>query len=107
MMSSVNPTPADTEVPKGIVGTRVIMVWAMVFMGIVIYAMFWFLFGNTALAMINAMETQFTYLSEPPFSDVVGWLLVVIEYHPIIAIFGWLLWGFLNSARRDVRTWEV
>lgn len=106
-MIPVKPVPEDTEFPKTLVGTRVVMVWAMVFMGIVIYAMFWFLFGNTALAMIDAMETQFTYLNEPPYSNVVDWLFIVIEWHPIIAMFGWLLWGFLNSMRRDVRKWEI
>lgn len=84
---------------------RVVMVWVMVFIAIVVYAMAWFTIGSVAMTFINACLNSFDFGS--PWTAVVELIKNIILWHPIISLFGWILWGFLNSMRRDVRTWEV
>ena len=84
---------------------QIAYVWAMVFMGIVIYSMFWFIFGMMLYNVTAAIESAYTFQS--PADNTVTLIKNVIAWHPIIAMFGWLLWGILNSMRRDVRTYET
>jgi len=85
--------------------TNIVMVWSMVFIGLIIYALIWFTFGAVAMTYIDAISDNFTF--DPPWDNVVTLSRNVILWHPVISMFGWILWGFLNSMRRDVRTWEV
>jgi len=83
---------------------RIAYVWAMVFVGICIYAMFWFMFGWAAFSVIEAVEAGYTFTGQASF--VVELLKNVIAYHPLLAMVGWLLWGYINSQRRDERAYE-
>lgn len=83
---------------------RIAWVWAMVFLAIIVYASVWFMFGYMVMEIISAIEASYTFTS--PLAETVTLLKYVIAWHPIIAMFGWILWGFLNSMRRDVRTYE-
>lgn len=84
---------------------RIVWVWTMVFLGIVLYAIAWFTLGTAAMAVISAIEGSYTFAA--PWSSVVDQIKKVILWHPIFAMIGWLLWGFLNSMKREVRTWQV
>jgi len=84
---------------------QIAYVWALVFIGIVVYAFVWFSQIWWLWLFIEAFEDAVTL--DPAAQSVVEILKAVIAYHPLIAVFGWLLWGFLNSMRRDVRTYEV
>src|SRR3989337_1739673 len=76
---------------------QIAYVWAMVFMGICIYAMFWFIFGMMLYNVIGSIESAYVFQS--PADNTVTLIKNVIAWHPIIAMFGWLLWGILNSMR--------
>lgn len=84
---------------------RIAWTWAMVLIGIVLYSMMWFVFGRVAFEVITAMEASYTFPS--PAQDIVTLLKYIIAWHPLLAIFGWLLWGYINSSRRSVREYEV
>lgn len=72
-------------------------------MGMIIYAFMWFIFGAVAQTYIDAIDSAFTF--GQPWDQVLEMIEQIIYYHPIISMIGWLIWGFLNSARRDVRSW--
>lgn len=85
--------------------TRIVFVWAMVFGAIVVYSFAWFSMGSMVMTFIDAITGAFTF--DARWDSVVQLIKNVILWHPIISLFGWVLWGFLNSMRRDVRTWET
>lgn len=89
------------ENPKSLFPTRIAFVWSMVFLGMIIYALVWFMLGSVTMTIIEAMESAFTFSGN--WDYVVDLIKNIILWHPIISIFGWILWGFLNSMRRDVR----
>lgn len=76
----------------------------MVLTGMVIYAFAWFLNLWWLWTFIEAFENSITV--DPPFDSVITLLKNVIAMHPLFAMFGWLIWGYINSMRRDVRTYE-
>jgi len=90
---------------KPIFPVKIVMVWSLVFIGIIIYSLVWFVFGAVAMTYIEAISDSFSF--DAPWSSVITLVTNVILWHPVIAMFGWILWGFLNSMRRDVRTWEA
>jgi hypothetical protein len=59
--------------------------------------------GRGIIAVILAVEESYTFVS--PWDATVVLIKNVIAYHPIIAMVGWLIWGFLNSARREPRAY--
>lgn len=90
---------------KPIFPVKIVMVWSLVFIGIIIYALVWFVFGAVAMTYIEAISESFSF--DSPWDNVVTLITNVVLWHPIIAMFGWLVWGFLNSMRRDVTTWQT
>jgi hypothetical protein len=84
---------------------RIVFTWAQVFIGLVLYAIFWYIFGMMAMQVMGAIDSYYTFLS--PFDSTVDLIKKVLAWHPIIAMFGWLLWGILNSTRREPVTYEV
>ena len=84
---------------------RIVYVWTLVLLGMVLYAMAWFTLGSVAMTFIDAVLLSFNFAA--PWDSVVEIAKNVILWHPIISLFGWILWGFLNSMRRDVRTWKI
>ena len=96
----VKPLLPRTQFPS-----RIIMVWAFVMLGVVVYSIGWFALSPVVTSVLDAFDEayEFTGVQEVTLDLIVQ----VIYWNPLIAVFGWLLWGFLNSARRDVRTWEV
>lgn len=84
--------------------TRVAYVWAVVFIGIVLYAMTWYIFGWVIMEVVAAVEASYTFTG--PLATVVTIIKYVIAFHPIMALFGWIIWGYINSSRRSVREYE-
>lgn len=76
----------------------------MVFIGMVLYAFIWFVNIYWLMEVINCIENVFSF--PPPFDNVVVLIKNLLVWHPIISLFGWILWGYLNSLHRDVRTFE-
>ena len=85
--------------------SRVTTVWVVVLIGIVIYCMAWYSMGYAIMEVIVATEASVTF--EPPWNSVIPLLKIVVAWHPIISLAGWLAWGFACSMKRDVRTYEV
>jgi len=71
-------------------------------MAMILYSLIYFVFGRVIWEVILSMEAVFTY--PEPMASSLNILKYVIALHPIFAIFGWLLYGFINSQRRGDRT---
>lgn len=95
-----------SKISSRIYPVRIVWVWGMVLMGILLYTMMWFIFGRVVFEVILAMEGAFNF-SISPIDNIANLLKYVIAWHPLFAIFGWFLWGYLNSMRREVREYEV
>lgn len=84
-------------------GTRIIIVWSWAFFAILTYSIVWFILAPIHYAIVQA----FSDLIPAPYDQIANILILVMEYHPIMAVFGWLIWAFINSARRDVQQYAV
>lgn len=103
-MNVLGSYPVDDKPSLRPIRTNVVFVWGLVFLGMALYAMVWFIMGLVLFPVIDGIEAAYTFPT--PFDQVVAMLKQVFYWHPILAMFGWLLWGYMNSARRDVQTWE-
>jgi len=76
-------------------------VWVVVFVALVAYAMTWYVFAYMITEVIAGFQGAYSF---PSGADaVVTVLQYVVAWHPLIVIFGWILYGFLRSTHRDVR----
>lgn len=82
----------------------IVWVWAVVLMALVVYSIAWFTLGWAAMEVIDAVEASYTF--EEPAANTVTLMKTVIAWHPIIVVFGWILYGYVNSQRRDPRIYE-
>lgn len=85
--------------------TNIIMTWTMVFLGMVLYAVAWFTLGTVCMAIIDAISNSFSFAA--PWDSVVEFCRQMVLLHPIFAMVGWLIWGFIDSMRKPVKSWEV
>ena len=85
---------------------KILYVWALVFLGMVVYAFTWFSLGLPLIYFVNAIRANMTF-TDPMWNQVVDFVMFMFEINPIIALLGWLIYGILNSARRDIDTWQV
>lgn len=92
------------QIPKPI-KVKIVMVWTMVLLGMVIYALAWFVFGAVAMTFIDAIDNAFTF--DAPWDNVVDFVKTIVYWHPVLSLLGWLLWGYANSLKRDIDTWRV
>jgi len=84
---------------------NVVYVWALVFLGMVLYTMVWFICGIFIMTFIDAITANFSF--GQPWDSLVDLVTTIFLYHPVIALFGWIIYGILNSMRRDVEEWKV
>ncbi|MHA1408482.1 MAG: hypothetical protein ACTSSG_14040 [Candidatus Heimdallarchaeaceae archaeon] len=84
---------------------RIVMVWTLVLIGMVLYSFAWYVFSIVAFSFIDAIVSSFNFGSQ--WNNITDLIKNLLYFHPVICLFGWILWGFLNSMRRDVREWET
>ncbi len=84
---------------------NVLFVWFIVFLAMTIYAIGWFTCGIFVMKFIDAIIS--TYSFDSPWDTTVTAVRLFFLYHPIIAIIGWIVYGILNSIKRDVDRWRV
>ena len=83
--------------------TRIAFVWAEVFIAIILYSICWFTFGRALFEVITAIETTYTFTGQASFT--VDLVKTVVAWHPVLALFGWLIYGYISSSRRSERTY--
>jgi len=91
------------RVPFGKV--RVLYVWAIVFIAMCVYAVAWFTAGMIVMPFIDALTSSYDFGSQ--WNQVVALIKTLFLWHPIIALVGWIIWGFLNSVKRDIDRWRA
>jgi hypothetical protein len=77
----------------------IIWVWAVCFLSIIVYSIAWFSLGWGFNLFIDAIEASYTF--ESPTDVTVALLKTVVAWHPIIFVFGMILWALVNSQRRE------
>jgi hypothetical protein len=85
---------------------NIIYVWALIFVAMALYAFTWFVMGLPLITFIQAAKGVLS-IHDAMWEQVVDFILICFEIHPIIALVGWFIYGILNSAKRDVETWRV
>lgn len=85
---------------------NILYVWALIFVGMVIYTITWFTLGLPLMYFIDAVRRSVTF-SDPMWESVIDFITFSFEIHPIISLIGWFIYGILNSAKRDVDTWRT
>lgn len=92
------------ERPRVMFPVKIVYVWILVFAGMAIYAIGWYTLGTVALAVIQAIENSFNF--PPPWDSVTAFIKNCVYFHPIISLVGWMIWGFLQSTRKNAQSWE-
>lgn len=85
--------------------TRILFTWFIVFLAMSIYAIAWFSCGLVVMPFIDAISNSYSF--SDPWNTIVSAVKLFFLYHPIIAIIGWIIWGFINSLKRDVEKWRT
>jgi len=83
----------------------VIWIWAVCLASIVLYAIAYYSLVYPTLELIGIVEGMFTF--DPQATVTLNLCKAVLNWHPIIFILGMLLWGFVNSARRETQTYPL
>ena len=85
---------------------RIIFTWTMVGLAIVIYSICWFALSPVVTTVLTALESALTLTAEQQV--VFDLITMALYWNPVLALFGWLIWGYLNSFRRtDADSWRV
>lgn len=88
--------------------SRIVYVWAMVFLAMVVYALAWFSMGLVVMTFIDAVAAAASSMWDNAMWDsVIDFARNAFLIHPIISLVGWFIYGILNSMRRDVETWRT
>jgi len=83
----------------------VIWIWAVCLAGIVMYSIAYYALVYPALMMIGIVEGLVVFDAQATVT--LNLVRAVLNWHPIFFILGMLLWGFVNSARREVQTYPM
>lgn len=97
------PEMPKVKIPK-VSFTRIVYVWALVFLAMVLYAFVWFSMGLVIMTFIDAIVASSNFAA--PWDSVVEFIRNCFLIHPIISLIGWFIYGIINSMRRDVETWR-
>lgn len=84
---------------------RILYVWFLVFLAMGMYAIAWFSVSMMVMPFIDALTSSYSF--SDPWDTVVSTVRLLFLYHPIVALIGWILWGFINSVKRDVDRWRA
>ena len=85
------------------VRSRIIFTWSLVLLGLLVYMVCWFVMSLIFMPILDVFTTA--YAISAPWDSIVTLLRNVFLWHPLFAIFGWILYGILNSSRKDIQTW--
>ena len=85
--------------------TRVVYVWALVLTAMCVYAVVWFVNLFWLWEVFDAIESAYTFTE--PATTTITLIKTLVLYNPIIALFGWIIYGYVNSTRRDTRSYET
>jgi hypothetical protein len=79
---------------------RQVFVWGVVFIALVCYAFFYFAFGQFFQAILGAGFGAWNYSGALAYPFLFVKYMVV--YNPLVALFGWLIWGYINSQKGEL-----
>jgi len=99
---STDEEPAKLKINLPI---RVVYVWALVFLGMVLYVFVWFSMGIAVMTFVDSVVATFNF--GDPWDSLVTFVRNLFLFHPIISLIGWLIYGIINSMRRDVESWRT
>ena len=83
----------------------VIWIWAVCLAGIVMYAICYYALVYPTLELIGIVEGMYSFDAQATVT--LNLTRAVLNWHPIFFILGMLLWGFVNSGRRETQTYPV
>lgn len=84
--------------------TRVVYVWVLVLTAMCVYAVAWFVNLYWLWEVFDAIESAYSFTGQA--ASTITIIKTLIVYNPIIALCGWILYGYVNSTRRDTRSYQ-
>ena len=76
----------------------VIWVWTVILVGLFVYSLMWFTTGWAVMEVADSVESEYTF--NEPASYASAFIKTMFQYHPVLFLFGLLLWGYVNSQRK-------
>jgi hypothetical protein len=83
----------------------IVWVWAVALCGMVLYALAYYSLVWPTLQLIGIVEGMASFDANATITLTL--VRAVLNWHPIIFIFGTLLWAFVNSVRREDVTYPI
>lgn len=80
----------------------IIFLWGMIFIAMAIYTICWFTVGLPLVYFINAIRAQMVGQLDTMGLQVLNFVMYAFELNPVIALIGWLVYGIMHSAKRNV-----
>jgi len=81
----------------------IVFVWAVCFMAIVVYSIFWFIGGYVAISVIDAVTDAYNFTGMA--AQTIDIIKAVLYWNPLFFIFGMLIWAYVNSTKKEHLTY--
>lgn len=91
---------------KSLVKNRegIVYVWVAALLLICMYSIAWFTLVLPAFTVMDSVETAREWTGSE--QQVFNLARLVLQWHPLIMIFGLTIWALVNSAKKEYQTYE-
>ena len=76
----------------------VLWVWTVILVGLFVYSLMWFTTGWAVMEVANNVEDEYAFTGAAAFAST--FIKTMFQYHPVLFLFGLILWGYVNSQRK-------
>ena len=76
----------------------VLWVWTVILTGLFVYSLIWFSTGWAVMEVSSSVESEYEFTGDAAYAST--FIKTMFQYHPILFLFGLILWGYVNSQRR-------
>jgi len=76
----------------------VLWVWTVIIVGLFVYSLMWFTTGWAVMEVADNVEAEYTFTGPAAFAST--FIKTMFQWHPVLFLFGLILWGYVNSQRK-------
>jgi len=76
----------------------VLWVWTVILVGLFVYSLMWFTTGWAVMEVADSVESEYAFTGAAASAST--FIRTMFQYHPVLFLFGLILWGYVNSQRK-------
>lgn len=85
----------------------IVVLWGLIFIAMAVYLLCWFTVGLPLVYFINAVRVNMISSLDAYGVAVIDFVMFALEIHPVIALFGWFIYGIMHSAKKETDLYRV